>query len=331
MSEQTNSDLLLDNFLKRLGRNSAFRKLILLLANDRIINSLRFIIALTIIGFLLFRLTEIGWGEVLQGLPKTALFYMLFFANYFTLPFAETFIYRPLWQTKFWSIFPALVRKRVLNASVLSYSGEVGLIFWARSNVRIPNLEILTNIRDVNLLSVLVANMMMFVLLVFVFASGAADDLINLDDTLAPKIGLVILGCAGFTLLFFKFRKHIFSLSTSRASKIFLIHCARVFTTHCLQAAIWWSALPEISLMTWVLFLAIISVLSRLPFLPNLDLVFLALSLSLTGLIDAPEAAVAGMFFAGTALGQISNLLSFVLTSPPFRSVSRSRDIVDKL
>jgi hypothetical protein len=63
------------------------------------------------------------------------------------------------------------------------------------------------------------------------------------------------------------------------------------------------------------MFITLQLVLSRVPFVPNQDIVFLTAALSLAPAIGAPEAAIAGMLLAEAGLSQIFNLALFALTA----------------
>ncbi len=56
-------------------------------------------------------------------------------------------------------------------------------------------------------------------------------------------------------------------------------------------------------------------VLTRVPFLPNTDLLFAGLGITLMAYVDGPAAEVAGMFLAAGALNQVLNLGLFILTT----------------
>ena len=109
--------------------------------------------------------------------------------------------------------------------------------------------------------------------------------------------------------------RRIMSVPFPMAARITGIHAARVVLILLLQTAQWAVVFPHVPFLTWLLFLTAQAVLTRLPFLPNQDLMMVGLGMSLTHYVDAPEAAVAGMFLVSGALFQAVNLGFFVLTS----------------
>jgi hypothetical protein len=111
------------------------------------------------------------------------------------------------------------------------------------------------------------------------------------------------------------------------AAKVTAIHGGRVLLILLLQTAQWAVVFPHVTFLTWLLFLTAQMVLTRLPFLPNQDLMLVGLGLSLTHYVNAPEAAVAGMFLVSGALFQAFNLGCFLLTA--FGSYAPRQETID--
>jgi hypothetical protein len=68
-------------------------------------------------------------------------------------------------------------------------------------------------------------------------------------------------------------------------------------------------------LSAWTILIALQLALSRAPFIPNPDIVFLTAALHLVGEFDAPAAVFAGMLVAEAGLSQIFNAALFVATA----------------
>jgi hypothetical protein len=111
------------------------------------------------------------------------------------------------------------------------------------------------------------------------------------------------------------FRRRIISLTADRALAVLAIHVIRMLVVLALQAVQWSVVLTHVPFRTWLVFLTAQIVLTRIPFLPNKDLIFLGVGLGLSSMVDAPAAATAGMLLAGGTLTQGANLAVFVLTS----------------
>ena len=93
------------------------------------------------------------------------------------------------------------------------------------------------------------------------------------------------------------------------------IHVARIALVVLLQATQWAVVLPAERWSTWLVFLTAQMVISRLPIVPNRDLLFLSAGLEMSNTIAGPRAAMAGLLLAGGALTQGMNLAFFVITA----------------
>ncbi|MEM8799174.1 MAG: hypothetical protein AAGF15_03750 [Pseudomonadota bacterium] len=277
----------------------------------RISSVLKVAIIIAVIAYLILRLSQIGWGDVWTSLPTNPAFYLIFLAIYLSLPLSEIVIYRKLWQRPLRSAFPVLLRKQVLNFGVIGYSGEAYFIFWAREKLALRRRVIFHAIKDNNILSAIASNALTLILLFAFFASGELDRFMVNDENAELYVGLT----AGFSLLLlptlYILRRRIFALGARLGLVILGIHFGRLLVVQVLQAGQWAVALPDVPFTAWLMFLTLQMVLTRIPFLPNKDLIFLGAGLSLTGAVDAPEAAVAAMFLAAGACTQLVNLLAF--------------------
>ena len=75
------------------------------------------------------------------------------------------------------------------------------------------------------------------------------------------------------------FKSRIFSLPAPQLRMIFSVHAMRLMTTTILSGVMWPTALPEVPLV-WLVLLATLQLLvTRLPFVPNKDLVFASLAI----------------------------------------------------
>ncbi|MDQ7039553.1 MAG: hypothetical protein Q9M35_01250 [Rhodothermus sp.] len=269
-----------------------------------------------VVGWLLYRLTQIGWREVYEGLPRTPWFYVLWLGLYLLLPATEAFIYRALWKIRWRRVFPVLVRKRVLNTDVLGYSGEVYLYLWARRYTDRPDGHLLRTIKDNTILSS-VASTVAVVLLVAGAVLGGQFALVDLlgrsADPAYIVAGSALLGMLG--MLAIRFRKAIFYVSGRIAAVLLGVHVLRFFAMYALQVLQWWVVLPEASLRVWATILVIGTVTNRIPFLPATDLLALGAVLEMTHLLEASAAVLAGMLVVRSVLDRMANAVLFVLTS----------------
>ncbi len=290
--------------------------------------AIQFIIVITVAVFLFDKVSTIGWSDVWEALPQNPLYYILFLAMFFTLPVFELYAYQLMWGKKEINLrnsLSAFVRKRVYNFAVLNYTGEAYIAFWARRKKTIDNKTVFANVKDSSLLSAIASNSFTVVMLITFLATGQLSTLIDADPDYRLYLGITFFAGLIILPLIIKFRKKIITVDATIAKKVFLIHLSRLILMLLFQALQWAVVLPDVPFSTWVFFLTAQLVLTRVPFLPNTDLLYVGLGLTLANYIDAPMAVIAGMFLASGALFQIANLSAFILTS--LNDVKSNKDI----
>lgn len=278
-----------------------------------------------IVAYLVWRLTGIGWGAVLQNLPSSPWFYALLLLKFLTLPVAEVFVYQIVWSRPLANHFPAFVRKRVYNNAVAGYSGEAFLALWARRRLGVGELEAIVAVKDCNILSAFTANVMTVALVAWLAMSGA------LGPAVAAVPGGRWLFAAAFALALsvalgvIVFRRRLVALSAAKSRAILGVHAARQVAQIAIFAAVYAAALPAIPFVTWVSFVALQYVITRIPFLPNQEIVYLTAALSLGAIVGAPQEAVAGMLLAEAGLLQGLYFLLFFATAHLARNTPAPR------
>jgi hypothetical protein len=93
------------------------------------------------------------------------------------------------------------------------------------------------------------------------------------------------------SLPFLIFSKRVFSLDRRTLWWIFMVHCMRVTGSAALVAFTWHFGLPGIALASWLLLSAARMLVSRLPMVPNKDLIFATIA----GMLVGPHAHIAQM------------------------------------
>lgn len=267
---------------------------------------------LSIIGW---NLTRIGWTEVLTSLPRHLGFYLIFCLLYISLPVVEVFIYRQVWMFSKWQGFLTFLNKRVYNNEVVGYSGEFYLYLWAKQKLKLPDKEVMKNIRDSNILSAVVSYVVAFILvgvLVFTDAIVLSDWFGNVDwffVVFGIILAAVLIGVG------IQFRKHLFNLPFGKSLRIFLIYLTRFVLHHAGLVAMWTLAMPGAPLQVWLTFIAMYIVINRLPFFPSKDLVFAVAGIELSRLVGVNPAEVAGMLLVYSALNKVANVVMFSVLS----------------
>ncbi|QDX26864.1 hypothetical protein FPZ54_13175 [Sphingomonas suaedae] len=217
----------------------------------------------------------------LAGLSRTApdswIFYVFFALFYLGPPTFDYLIFRKLWRIPA-SGMVALHRKRIANEVVLGYSGEAYFYAWARQRTKMVAAPF-GAVKDVSILSAIAGNAI--TLLMLGLALPLATDLLSPAQykTALVSIGVIIV----MSVPFLVFSKRVFSLARNTLWWIFGIHSLRILAGSILVACAWHFAMPDVSLGMWLVLAAARLLVSRLPFVPNKDLLFANFAIILIG------------------------------------------------
>lgn len=284
-------------------------------AGQRAVRVGRPLLVAAVLAWLAYQVSTIGWGAVGTALPRTPWFYAIFVVMYLQLPVLEAWIYRALWQVPARRVLPVLLRKRILNAEVVNYSGEVYLYAQATRLSTKEDGFLGRTIKD-NLLVSSVASTGAAILLVGgAFLSGALPWQ-ALTERMEPwmlSTGVllaVLLGGAGWAL-----RRRVFTLPDRLLAFLLGVHGLRFALMFGWQILQWWVVVPEAPLSVWVTMLAVITVVNRVPFLPARDLLSAGAILGVADVLAAPEAAIAGLLLTRSALDRLAHLALYAATS----------------
>jgi hypothetical protein len=281
----------------------------------RALRIIQFAILAGVIVYLIARLSRVGWGEVAGNLPATPLFYLIFALRYFTLPLSEIPAYEIVWKRRLWPRFSTFLRKRVYNFAVMGYSGEAFFTIWARRTLDLSDREILAGVKDNNLISALASNIATALLVVALFFTGRLRDELDALPGSFLLFGLAFASAFGLTVAVIVFRRKIISLPPGVMQRLAAIHGGRIALIMALQVLLYRAAIPEPALSAWFLFVALQLVLSRIPFAPNIDIVFLTAAIHLGDAIGVADAEIAGMLVAEAGLSQLFNFILFAATT----------------
>lgn len=232
---------------------------------------------LAILCAVVFELRTVDFRQVLAMLPTSPLFWLVFALSYLAGPAADWTIYRRLWRIPV-SGFAALLRKTIGNELLVGYVGELYLYTWARRRTGMTSTPF-GAIKDVSILSAMTANLVTIILLVLAYPLLGTLHLGLDGKTVLISVGVVLLTSSAILL----FRKALFTLPAADLRAVAGIHLVRIFLTTGLAALCWHLALPEVALQWWLLLAALRMLLSRLPLLPNKDIVFAGLAVFMIG------------------------------------------------
>ncbi len=264
-----------------------------------------------------------GWGEVIRSLPTNPLFYLLQFAIYMALPISELFIYKKTWRFKIGQGLPVFIYKKIYNSDVITYSGEVYLYYWAKKRFDRPKREIIAVIRDNNILST-VSSTMIAILLIGIFMTFGHvgfNDIVGSEGRFwLPWVVLIVLVLSAVA---WYYRRLWFSLSKREALYILGIHTSRLLAVHALELLQWVVAIPAVSLTNWFSLMAAKIATSRIPLLPNKDLIFASIVIGLSGTFGIPQAELASMLLVSSVMNKLINVgfFTWLTWKPSFKEV----------
>lgn len=211
-------------------------------------------------------------------LPRNPLFWLAVVAYYLHGPLAEWIIFRRLWTIPFFSGMAALLRKLVSNELLLSYLGEVQFYTWVRARANLTSAPF-GAIKDVAILSALTGNAATVIMLVMAWPLVASGNLGMPMKSVFLSLGVVLLTSCLILVL----RKKLFSLDRRELWFITGIHVVRIILFITLSAVMWHLVLPQVPLGLWLVLATLRMLVSRLPLLPNKDLVFAGIAVFLLG------------------------------------------------
>ena len=274
-------------------------------------------------------IADIGWRQVVGALPASPLFWLLFAGSYALQPLTEWIIYRRWWPIN-WRAIAIFLKMRVMNEALFSYAGHTFLLVWATNMLGIeydpdappkrllgrgdgPGLDPATSpfaaVKDMAITSGLAGNLMTLLMLILALSLDNEGVLAKAVDpstlkTIVIAFGLLIILNIGIVIQ----RNRVMSIPVAENMRSFWWHLFRVTTAHALFVATWIVALPQIGIATWILLGALRLVIGRMP-LPNKELLFAAIAVSLTG--DA-SVEVAALMAAQGALHLVFHGIAWV-------------------
>lgn len=276
----------------------------------------RYTVQIGIVGYLFYKLYDIGLSTVIKSLPLDPLFYLIYITIYFSLPLSEIFIYSVGWNFKPRRAFMIFVQKKVLNTDVLGYSGEVYLFFWAKRKLKVPAEKALHFIKDNNILSSISSTFISIILLIFFFTQGYLNPFDYLPNTENSYVYVfVVLGILLLGFIAYKFRSYILSVSLAEGTKICSIYTGRLLLTNTLQILQYALVKPDIPWAVWFSLMAVQILSTRIPFLPSQDVLYVNLALEMSDLVRVPEQELVGILTANLILQKLIGGISFLITS----------------
>lgn len=252
-----------------------------------------------------FAYRDLRFDTISAMLPRSALFWSVYAVFFFSGSVLEWVIFRRLWHIPFVSGLAALLRKQVSNELVLGYLGEAQFYAWARARGNMIAAPF-GAVKDVAILSALTGNGITLVMLVFAWPLLASGQLGMPTQKVFLSLGVVLLTSCVILLL----RKKLFSLDRRELWFITGVHVARTVLFIVLSALLWHLVLGQVSLGLWLVLATLRMLVSRLPLLPNKDIVFAGIAVFLLG----HDLEIAALMTLMAALALASNVVAGVVS-----------------
>ncbi len=235
------------------------------------------LVSLALLVVVAIQVGDLSFAEVKDMVPTNPLFWAVFACYYLAGPVSEWFIYKRLWQMPLAGL-GALIRKLVSNEILLGYLGEAQFYGWARSRLRFVTAPF-GAIKDVTILSALVGNFATLAMLAWAWPLVSSGQLGLEGKTVFISLGVVLI--TSFAILLF--RKRLFSLGKRDLWFISAVHLARIIAVVVFSAWMWHLVLPQVEVSLWIIMATLRMLVSRLPLLPNKDVVFAGIAVFLLG------------------------------------------------
>ena len=243
-------------------------------------------VTIAIVCTLAWMLASIDPHRVAAAVPATPLFWLAFACYFLSMPVAEWVLYRRLWSLR-GAGASAIFGKLVCNELLLGYSGDAYFFAWARRHVKGVSNH-LSTIKDLALVSSLVGSGATLIALLL-----ASPLLAHM--TTAEFVPLMIGGiCAlasGSAILFFA--RRLIGLSPDQFRFVVAVDLVRTLAQVGCMIAMWHFAMPGVHVSTLAGLSALRMAITRLPLVPNKDMMFLGVAVTLLGHASALVATIA--------------------------------------
>lgn len=238
---------------------------------------LTMVLSVLVLAAAVWQARSLDFADITALVPASPLFWAVFALGYLAGPAGDWLIFRRLWGVGARAM-GALVRKLIYNELLLGYLGEAYLYAWAKRNVPQAATHF-GAVKDVAIMSAMAGNIMTLALIALAYPYLALLPLAEYGDDIAWSLAFVV----GISLVPLFLRRQILSLARRDLWAVFGIHVGRIIVTTLLSAVLWALVLPDVAIGWWVVLAAIRLLVSRLPFVPNKDVVFAGIAILALG------------------------------------------------
>ncbi len=249
-------------------------------------------------------LLDHGTRGLTRSIPTSPFFYLFFLVSYFALPISDFVIYRRLWGIPA-KAFGPLNRKRIANDVLLGYTGDAYFYAWARARLQMVAAPF-GAVKDATIVSGIAGNVVTIALSAVALPLGW--------ELISPATRTAMLWSLSIPLavsvLVLAFSRRVFSLPRADLLFIFWTDTARLVVSSVAQGLAWAFAMPSVGLGMWLFLTTVRLLVSRLPLVPNKDLLFANFAILVIGQ-DAKLSNLVAFTAASTLLMHVLIVVGF--------------------
>lgn len=289
---------------------------------------LRPALMIAVAGLLVYQLSEIGWQQIGESIPRSPLFYLLFCVGYCMLPLSELVLYGRAWKFNFRDALPVFFIKRVYNQDVVDYSGDVSVLVWARGRFGWRDADLARVIKDHSLISALAGHAVALIFPMLCFLSSDPATIGHFADyeSVGWICGLVVAPL--LVLASYLVRRKIFFLPDRELAAAAGIHLTRIMAGYLVVLSQWAVVMPEQPWHVWFILLTMQSVVGRLPTFLGRDFLIVSAGLAASKELGVQAGTAACVLLANGVLEKVVNAGVF-LAAAATRSRTGKKPVVD--
>lgn len=272
---------------------------------------IRALLFVGVTSYLLYQLSNIGWGDIWGALPTSPLFYALSLGFVLAPVVAEIFAYQTISERPAIRHARLFLRKHVWNKAVMNFSGDA---YFVQKLSQQPGMDLRRAaivLKDMTIIRAFVANSWIVLLATAAIALGKFDVLQNIaivSPTLVMAVSVFCISVVGGGLILFR---KLTRLKFMTAAKVAAIYVVRSCVIGAILVTQWSLAIPGNAMAVWFVFLIVFYITKKSPV--GGELVFASVIVSLPGL-GGDTAAVAAMLITFAAVAQIVYFIGFITT-----------------
>lgn len=246
-------------------------------ASRRIAGLFSVTVSVAVIAAVIWQLRLFQFDRLVEMIPSSPLFWLVFALTYMAGPLGDWIIFHRLWGLPAAGV-GALIRKMVSNELLLGYLGDAQFYGWARARLSMVAAPF-GAVKDVAILSAVTGNAVTMILLLFAWPLVASGQLGVATRDAYVSLGVVLI--TSFAI--FLFRRQLFSLPKHDLYFVSVIHVLRIAVALAGSALMWHLILKDVAITLWIVLATLRMLISRLPLLPNKDVVFAGITVFLLG------------------------------------------------